>query len=59
MPIIDILCKIFGHDIKFDSLPDILKHIRENEDFSRTIKGLTVHCKRCGHAYDFTDEVLR
>lgn len=55
----NILCTLFGHNIKFDSLPDILKHIRENEDFARTIKGLTVHCKRCGHAYDFTDEVLK
>jgi len=52
-----ILCKIFGHDIKYDDLNDILMHIRENEDFDE--RRFIVHCKRCEFGFNFSNEVLR
>ncbi len=53
----NLLCRILGHDIKYDQLHAIVMHIRKNEDFDK--RKFTVHCKRCGFGYDFSNEVLR
>ena len=52
-----ILCRLFGHDISYEVLEEILKHIRKHEEW--LARKLTVSCKRCGKEFDFTEEALR